>query len=169
MKDAVGFLREAYDKHMRHSMIKRGDGNGTSYAEIETDNISERFWQFHKVPESLKLSQSDSVDVSEMTDNVSISATSTKATSTFNMSLKFDAIKRTYLDTSSISGIFLHYHNKNLEQHYFDYSKTFTKEESKERTSLYQKMNTYHKVVAYILMFHTQMPADMPIDTIPLV
>eukprot|EP00957_Ditylum_brightwellii_P107069 8169349-Ditylum_brightwellii.AAC.1 len=68
------------------------------------------------VPASLKLSQSGSVDVSEMTDNVSMSATTIKATSTSSISPMFDAIKKTYLDASSISGIFLRYHTKNLEQ-----------------------------------------------------
>eukprot|EP00957_Ditylum_brightwellii_P081586 6206876-Ditylum_brightwellii.AAC.1 len=87
----------------------------------------------HIVPEFLKLLQSGSVDVSERKDNAFMSATNTKATSTSNISLIFVVIKRTYLDTSSISGIFLHYHTKNLEQAYLDYSETFASQGSKER------------------------------------
>eukprot|EP00957_Ditylum_brightwellii_P120882 9219383-Ditylum_brightwellii.AAC.1 len=48
----------------------------------------------HIVPVPLKLSQSGSVDVSEMTDNAFTSATNIKATSIPNISLTFNAIKK---------------------------------------------------------------------------
>eukprot|EP00957_Ditylum_brightwellii_P022904 1728418-Ditylum_brightwellii.AAC.1 len=103
-----------------------------------------------------------------MTDNASISATSTKATSTSTFSFMVDAIKRAYLVASSISGTFLHYHAKNLEQAYLDFSKNFTKQESKEKNVLNQKMNAYCRVVAYMLTFQTQMPPEIHIDAIAL-
>eukprot|EP00957_Ditylum_brightwellii_P104233 7939733-Ditylum_brightwellii.AAC.1 len=34
--------------------------------------------------------------------------------------------------------------------------------------ALYQKMNTYSKVIAYMLMFLTEMPPEMPVDDVAL-
>eukprot|EP00957_Ditylum_brightwellii_P079838 6071468-Ditylum_brightwellii.AAC.1 len=73
-----------------------------------------------------------------------------------------------YWDSSSISGTFVHYYTKNLEQAYLDFSKNVTMQESKKRNALYQKMNTYCKVVAYMCMFLTEMPPEMPIDDVAL-
>eukprot|EP00957_Ditylum_brightwellii_P143257 10914724-Ditylum_brightwellii.AAC.1 len=109
MKDAVGFLREAYDKmheafndqkEMMGMMIRmqkqtlaaslKDSGNrelvnNSSKYFTDLHNLDETL--NHIVPESLKLSQSSSVDASEITDNASMSATSTKATSTSTFSL----------------------------------------------------------------------------------
>eukprot|EP00957_Ditylum_brightwellii_P153932 11716781-Ditylum_brightwellii.AAC.1 len=119
---------------------------------ISVNNLHKYFTNLHNLDktlnqiasESLKLSQFGSVDVSEMSDNASMSATSTKATSTSTFSLTFDAIK-------NILG-----------------RKNFTKQEIKERNALYQKMNTYRIVVAYMLTFLTEMPPEMPIDAVAL-
>eukprot|EP00957_Ditylum_brightwellii_P107431 8197169-Ditylum_brightwellii.AAC.1 len=111
--------------HMQKQMLAaslKDSGNNKSVNNLgksftNLHNLEETFT--HIVPESLKLSQSGCMDVSEMADNASMSATSTRATSISNIS--FDTIKQTYLDRASISGIFMNYYTKNLEQAYLDF------------------------------------------------
>eukprot|EP00957_Ditylum_brightwellii_P142102 10827173-Ditylum_brightwellii.AAC.1 len=115
MKDTVSLLREAYDKmhnafndqkemmrmmlHMQKQTLAASLKDFGSWESV--NDLSKYFTNLHIldkifnyiVPESLKLSQSGSVDVSEMTDNASMSVTSMKETSTSNISLTFDAIK----------------------------------------------------------------------------